>query len=157
MSNAAALRVLLVAALLGASSTALSAKDPISVMIDRAKVMRISAPAATVVIGNPAIADATIQDRQTLIITGKTTGITNLVILDGKGELIADELIAVAKADRGTVTIQRGASRATYACTPDCNVALEPGDNTEFFSQAQSQLTARNGFVTSAVGAAQGQ
>ena len=31
-------------------------------------------------------ADALIHDRQTLIITGRAVGLTNLVILDGKGE-----------------------------------------------------------------------
>ncbi len=128
-----------------------TAKDPIAVMIDRAKVMRISAPAATIVIGNPAIADASIQDRQTLVITGKITGVTNLVILDAKGELIADELISVEKPDRGMVTVQRGVQRSTYSCTPNCNVALEPGDAAEFFSQAQGQLSSRNGFVAGAV------
>ena len=151
MRHSLAVRALAAAVLVGSLSSAF-AKDPISVMIDRAKVMRISAPAATVVIGNPSIADASIQDRQTLVITGKITGITNLVILDAKGELVADELISVAKPDRGTVTVQRGASRYSYACTPDCNVTLEPGDNPDFFGQAQTQLSGRNGFVTSAVG-----
>lgn len=144
------LRALATVAIVAGSASAVAAKDPIAVMIDRAKVMRISAPAATVVIGNPAIADASIQDRQTLVITGKVTGVTNLVILDAKGELIADELINVEKGDRGTVTVQRGASRYTYSCTPSCNVALEPGDASEFFSQASSQLAGRNGFAAGA-------
>jgi hypothetical protein len=123
------------------------AKDPISVTIDRAKVMRISAPAATVVIGNPAIADASIQDRRTLVITGKTTGITNLVILDARGELVADEVINVEKPQAGYVTVQRGANRYTYSCTPNCNVAMEPGDAADYFGQANSQMTTRNGFA----------
>ncbi len=148
----AALRFVVLAAVV-VSATVASAKDPISVMIDRAKVMRISAPAATVVIGNPAIADASIQDRQTLVITGKVTGITNLVILDAKGELIADELLNVEKADRGTVTVQRGVNRYTYACTPNCDVTLVPGDSNDYFSQASSQLNGRNAFVSSATGA----
>lgn len=149
------LRLLALFAVVGASSVTAAAKDPISVMIDRAKVMRISAPAATVVIGNPAIADASIQDRQTLVITGKVTGITNLVILDGKGELIADELINVEKADRGSVTVQRGVNRYTYACTPDCDVSLVPGDNGEYFTQSATQLSGRNTFATSGSGASQ--
>lgn len=155
MRSFTTLRALATVAVLAGSVSGVVAKDPIAVMIDRAKVMRISAPAATVVIGNPSIADAAIQDRQTLVITGKIAGITNLVILDAKGELIADELINVEKADRGMVTVQRGASRYTYACTPSCNVALEPGDNPEFFGQASSQLTGRNGFVASSVGTGQ--
>jgi hypothetical protein len=134
---------------LGAPTGAAEVKDPISVMVDRAKVMRISAPAATVVIGNPSIADATVQDRQTIVLTGKVTGITNLVILDAKGQLIADELINVEKPDRGYVTVQRGGARFTYSCTPSCNNALEPGDSTEYFTQASSQMSARTGMATS--------
>ncbi|NLH79792.1 MAG: pilus assembly protein [Phyllobacteriaceae bacterium] len=151
----ASLRLLALLAVTTAVSSVAEAKDPISVMIDRAKVMRISAPAATVVIGNPAIADASIQDRQTLVITGKVTGITNLVILDAKGELIADELINVEKADRGTVTVQRGVNRYTYACTPNCDVSLVPGDTGDYFSQASSQLSGRNAFATSATAGGQ--
>ena len=132
--------VLLVAA---ATLGAAEAKDPISVIVDRAKVMRISAPAATVVIGNPAIADATVQDRQTLVITGKVSGITNLVVLDAKGQLIADELVNVEKPQTGYVTVQRGANRYTYSCTPHCNTALEPGDSPDHFGSAQSQNAAR--------------
>jgi len=125
------------------AGTPAEAKDPISVIIDRAKVMRISAPAATVVIGNPAIADATVQDRQTLVITGKMSGITNLVVLDSKGQLIADELVNVEKPQSGYVTVQRGGSRYTYSCTPHCNATMEPGDNSEFFGAAQNQSAAR--------------
>jgi len=134
---------------LGTACAAAEVKDPISVIVDRAKVMRISAPAATVVIGNPAIADATVQDRQTIVLTGKVTGITNLVILDAKGQLIADELINVEKPDRGYVTVQRGGSRFTYSCTPSCNNALEPGDANEYFTQANTQMGARSTMATS--------
>lgn len=136
---------LALAALLAAATTAF-AKDPISVTIDRAKVMRISAPAATVVIGNPAIADAAVQDRQTLVITGKASGITNLVVLDAKGELIADEILNVEKPTVGYVTVQRGGSRYTYSCTPNCNAAIEPGDANEYFGLANTQIHTRTGF-----------
>lgn len=130
------------------------AKDPISVTIDRAKVMRISAPAATVVIGNPGIADATIEDRQTLVITGKMSGITNLVILDAKGQLVADELINVEKPQAGYVTVQRGVERYTYSCTPNCNSAVEPGDNAGHFSAAQAQTTGRSALAQTAASGA---
>lgn len=133
---------------LGRAADAGEGKDPITVMIDRAKVMRISAPAATVVVGNPAIADASIQDRQTIVLTGKIVGITNLVILDSKGQLVADELVAVEKPDRGYVTVQRGSSRFTYACTPSCNTALEPGDNNDYFNQSSAQMTTRGAQAT---------
>ncbi|TBW39229.1 pilus assembly protein [Siculibacillus lacustris] len=149
--STAILAGLIFAAAATVSGTGL-AKDPISVTIDRAKVMRISAPAATVVIGNPAIADASIQDRQTLVITGKASGITNLVILDGKGQLIADETINVEKPQVGYVTVQRGGARYTYSCTPNCNAAIEPGDTADYFGAANSQITTRNGFGQQSAG-----
>lgn len=131
------------------------AREPIAVMVDHAKVMRISAPAATVVIGNPAIADASIQDRQTIVLTGKVLGMTNLVILDAKGQLIADELIRVEKSEQGYVTVQRGPARFTYACTPKCNTALEPGDFNDYFTQSQQQMTARSALANGAAGPTQ--
>ena len=68
----------------------------VQVMTDRAKVFRIDAPADTVIVGNPAIADVTMYDRQTVVVTGKLYGTTNLVILDAKGEPIIDEVITVS-------------------------------------------------------------
>ena len=89
--GATAFAALLLAGVIAAGS-ALAAGVPINIVVDRAKVMHISRPAATVIIGNPAIADATIQDNQTLIITGRSYGTTNLIVLDSAGQPIADEI-----------------------------------------------------------------
>jgi Flp pilus assembly secretin CpaC len=133
------------AVLLAASLAETVAKEPIAVMIDRAKVMRISAPAETIIIGNPAIADATVYDRQTIVVTGKMVGQTNLIILDAKGQPIADEMVAVQRAVGNVVSVQKGATvRHTFNCTPDCAPALESGDDLEFFSKSNTQANQRN-------------
>ncbi|MDK9696376.1 MAG: pilus assembly protein N-terminal domain-containing protein [Siculibacillus sp.] len=139
LSSSVAISFALVTAICGPAA----AKDPIAVTVDIAKVMRISAPATTVVLGNPGIADATMQDRQTLVITGKTAGITNLVVLDAKGQLIADEMIHVVKPQTGYVTVQRGGSRYSYACTPHCTPTIEPGDEKGYFEAADDHLRKR--------------
>ena len=69
-------------------------------MIDHAKVMHISRPAEVVIVGNPGIADATIQDQQTLIITGRSFGSTNLIVLDASGKAIAEETLSVVAVQR---------------------------------------------------------
>ncbi len=81
--------------------------DTIQVVVDQAKVMRVSRPADIVIIGNPAIADATIQDNQTLIITGHSYGTTNLIVLDASGQAVADELVSVGPQNDQVVTIYR--------------------------------------------------
>lgn len=129
------------------------AKEPIDVMIDRAKVMRISAPAETIIIGNPAIVDATVYDRQTIVLTGKMVGTTNMIILDAKGQPIADEMVAVQRARGGLVHIQKGPTvRQTFACTPDCAPSMEHGDDPDFFTKSGAQVNQRN---SAAAGASQ--
>lgn len=155
--NRGAIRALCAAALLSAGlaagiQAATAAEESISVILDRAKVMRISRPADIVIIGNPAIADATIQDNQTLIITGRAYGTTNLIVLDGTGQTIADEVLTVTAADNDVVTIYKRSSRETLSCTPDCSPTLTIGDNSDSFSDVNDQIAAHNALSEAAAG-----
>jgi Flp pilus assembly secretin CpaC len=129
---------------------AAEAADPISIMIDRAKVMRISRPADTVIIGNPAIADASIQDNQTLIITGRSFGTTNLIVLDANGQPIADELLTVQAPGDALVTVYRRADRQTLSCNPDCGPMLSIGDDSKAFDTVKAQITDHQGISDAA-------
>lgn len=119
-------------------------QPPIVVTIDRAKVLKISRPADTVIIGNPSIADATIQDAQTLVLTGRSFGVTNLIIIDADGNPIVDETIVVQGHETNTVRIYRRAVRETLACSPVCEPTLTIGDNAETFTNANDQIKNRN-------------
>ncbi len=144
-ANAKPLLWLAVAGLTAAGmlSVATVAKaEPISVMVDRAKVMRISRPADVVIVGNPAIADATIQDNKTLIITGRSFGSTNLIVLDSDGQAIADEVITVGASDDQVVTVYSLGARRTYSCTPNCSPTLAIGDTPGVFDSVNSQIQA---------------
>ena len=80
----------LVAALAAAVSVAgLAAAGDFSVPKDQSKVIRLAAPAATVVVGNPAIADVTMKDGVTAFVTGKSYGSTNMIAMDAEGRQIA--------------------------------------------------------------------
>ena len=124
--------------------------DTIQVVVDQAKVMRISRPADVVIIGNPAIADATIQDNQTLIITGHSYGTTNLILLDSEGKQIANDLVSVGAQNDDIVTIYRRASRETLSCTPDCSPMLAVGDNTQTFDAVNAQIQSHTALTSAA-------
>lgn len=115
---------------------------PITVNVNMARVLRISAPAATVIVGNPGVADVTIQDPQTLILTGKSYGQTNLIILDAAGDPVADTLIEVAQLTAGSVTVYQGQARTSLACAPICQPTITLGDDDGFSATAlaSSQL-----------------
>jgi Flp pilus assembly secretin CpaC len=131
-------------ALLAASGTAYALEETLTVSVDRAKVMHISRPADIVIIGNPAIADAIIQDNQTLIITGKSFGTTNLIVLDSAGQPIAEELVTVRASDDNVVTIYKRAERESFSCSPDCGPILVVGDRPAVFDALNSQIQTHN-------------
>jgi Flp pilus assembly secretin CpaC len=109
------------AALLLAAATLVShAGDGIEVTMNQAKIVKLSRAADTIVIGNPAIADAAVQDGTTIVLTGKGFGVTNLVILDEEGNPIVDEQVTVARQTVSSVRIYRRANLQTLSCTPYC-------------------------------------
>ena len=118
--------------------------EPVIVTVDRARVFRVSRPAATVIVGNPSIADATIEDEKTLVLTGRSFGVTNLIILDAAGDPIIDQTLVVRGHETNTVRIYRRSSRETLACAPICEPTLTIGDNSDSFSYANEQIKARN-------------
>lgn len=128
------------AAVIGISTVPAYAETtaPVSVKVNMARILRISSPANTVIIGNPGVADVTIQDSQTLVLTGKSYGQTNMIVLDAQGKAIADTLIEVVQAQADIVTVYMGQARTTLACSPVCQPTIMLGDDSGFSSQLAS-------------------
>jgi Flp pilus assembly secretin CpaC len=55
------------------------------VHLDQAKVLKLPEKTATLVVGNPLIADVAVQPGGIMVVTGKSYGVTNLVALDRGG------------------------------------------------------------------------
>jgi len=106
-------------------SNAALADAGIGVTMNEAKIVKLARPADTIIIGNPAIADASVQDSKTIVLTGKGFGTTNLVILDTSGSPIIDEQVVVSRHDANSVRIYRRAEVQTLSCTPYCEGAYK--------------------------------
>jgi Pilus formation protein N terminal region len=122
------------------------ANESISLMLDRAIVINAPPKAAMVVIGNPAIADVSVQRNGVLVLTGKTFGETNMLALDDEGKLISESWLRVQDNNRNLV-VYRGAETESYSCTPDCKPALALGDSDKHFGRSGGQASARNGLA----------
>lgn len=111
-----------VVALLAATAFVASAQAGagIEVVMNQAKIVKLTRAADTVVVGNPAIADASVQDASTIVLTGKGFGVTNLVVLDQEGSPIVDEQVTVVRQDTASVRIYRRSQVQTLSCTPYC-------------------------------------
>jgi len=122
--------------------------EAVTVTVDHAKVLRLPEKAQTVIIGNPAIADVTIQRNGVMIVTGKSYGVTNLIALDATGALLAESSVRVGAASDSILTVQRGLDRESYSCTPACQPSAQLGDSKSFFDSTNGQSGARNATAT---------
>src|SRR5690606_5804225 len=97
----------------------------IKVTMNQAKIVKLARPADTIIIGNPEIADASVQDADTIVLTGKGFGTTNMVILDVNGSPIVDEQIVVTRQTADSVRVYRRSEIQTLSCTPYCESAYK--------------------------------
>jgi len=100
------------------------------VFLNHAKVLKLDQPVSKVIVGNSEVADATVADSRTIVLTGKAFGTTNLVLLDADGNALLDERILVSIDEGNTVRMFRQTARSVLSCTPSCEVhqALQTGD-----------------------------
>lgn len=142
-----ALPLALLASLL--ASPARAEPDTVSVMLDRATILRLPAKVATIVIGNPAVADGSLQTGGLLVVTGKGYGTTNLLALDRQGDTLAEYTVNVSgPADDNKVVVYRGVERETWSCAPKCEHAAVLGDSGPYFNAASGQIVSRNTTAT---------
>lgn len=132
---AGAVAISLIASAGVGSAVAADPKGEVDVQVNMARILRLPSAASTVVIGNPAIADATIQDPETIVLTGKTFGHTNLIALDAVGNPIADLKVQVVAQQDDVVLVYNGLQRNTVSCTPECGPALMMGDDVEYLGK----------------------
>ena len=141
------------AALLAAVVTAPAwAADTMVVMLDQATITKMPERASTLVIGNPLIADVSVQAGGLLVVTGKGYGSTNMIALDRSGAVLAERRIEVVEAQDRIVVVYRGVNRESYSCTPNCEPRITLGDSQDHFNRTMQQSEARSARAQGAAG-----
>jgi Flp pilus assembly secretin CpaC len=126
----------------------------IDVVLDRATLVKLPDRVGTVIVGNPLIADVSVQPGGQLVVTGKGYGVTNIIALDRAGKILLEQTVEVQGPKQDVVVVYRGIERESYSCTPNCERRITLGDAQPYFdstltqtgtrsSQAQSKDTAR--------------
>ncbi|HKA78345.1 MAG TPA: pilus assembly protein N-terminal domain-containing protein, partial [Pseudolabrys sp.] len=111
--------------------------DTVTINVDQAQIMQLPDKVATIIIGNPLIADATLQSGSILVVTGKGYGATNLLALDRAGHTVMNKTIQVLGASGDdVVVVYKGIERETLSCAPDCQHRITLGDSPNYFNTA---------------------
>jgi len=131
----------------------------IAVNVDQAKLVKLPTRVTTIVVGNPLIADVTLQNGGIIVVTGKGYGATNFIAMDRSGEILVDRVIQVEGPTDQLVTVYRGVERETYSCMPLCQRRMTLGDGDTYFKSVSDQANQLAGQATgtaAATGAAKG-
>lgn len=101
----------------------------LSVQIDSIQRVQLNGAVSSVIVGNPAIADVTVVDQNSLFVTGKGYGVTEIVAVDAIGRTIFQRQIVVTGGSTGAVRVWRGARPTEMACAGSCEATVRSTGN----------------------------
>ena len=111
--------------LLSVPAVGLAQSARLSVEIDQAARVQLRGAAGSVIVGNPQIADVTVVDANTLYITGKGYGVTEIVAVDAIGRTVfQSEVVVTDGAGSGRVRVWRGGQATEMACAASCSPSM---------------------------------
>lgn len=132
--------VLATAVTISSAQPVSAAGQDIEVLMDQATMLRLERTAAEIVVGNPSIADVSVQSDKAIVLTGKSFGQTNLIVIDPEGKVIINRRVVVQESDSGYVTVYRGKNRETLHCSPQCETPLVIGDEPGYFESLSKEI-----------------
>lgn len=98
------------------------------ILNDHMRRVRLPVPAGTILVGNPAIADVTVLGNDTMFVSARTIGSTNIIALDKSGNEIVTYEVFVREPRTKRVVLRNGGDRENYQCAPNCERALAQSD-----------------------------
>lgn len=137
---------LLLAAPLAASPV--RAAQQLVLVSDQTQIIKLPETPATIVVGNPAVADVT-TEGSSLFLHPRGFGLTNVIALDGEGKKIGDYAVRVVFEDSYSVSMYAPGGRQTYSCRKDCEAMMRLGDGTGFFTEYSKQVRLKNSLARS--------
>lgn len=121
------------------------ANDTLTVNLDQAAVVKMPERVTTLIIGNPLIADVSLQAGGIMVVTGKGFGVTNVLALDRSGTIVMDKAVQVRGPRDDVLVVHRGVQQESYSCAPNCERRITLGDAPGHFEAALNQTMVRNG------------
>ena len=113
------MRRLVLASILALAPAAAMAA-PLGVPLNQSILVALSGPAHNIFLGNPAVADVAHSDPRHVVVTGKTGGVTNMIVTDDHGRTIFNKEIVVHLSSGDRVELVNGVNIVNYACAPTC-------------------------------------
>ncbi len=149
--------LMLVTGCLSAATSAFAGNSVYKVELNKTEIVKLPGPASSIIVGNPNIADISVQSVDTIFVVGRGYGETNLIVLDAQGNTMMDTNLQVVNTlSPHGVRLYNAKSRETYSCIPYCGPSPVLGDNPGFIGANTNSENRLNGSNVASSGAASG-
>lgn len=101
------------------------------ILSDHMRRVRLERPAGTILVGNPLIADVTVLGNDTIFVSARSIGSTNIIVLDKSGNEMVTYEVFVREPRIKRVVLNNAGVIQNYQCAPNCERALTQSDSAE--------------------------
>ena len=112
--------LLIMAASLVAETAIAAAFGGLAVELNRSRRVVLHGTPANISVADASIADVTVIDTRSIVVIGKSYGVTDIVVSDHAGRLLMDARVAVIPPETQRITVYRGVTPTEYSCLMRC-------------------------------------
>jgi Flp pilus assembly secretin CpaC len=98
----------------------------LTVELDGARILKLDTPASDVIIGNPNVADVTVQTPNRLVIIGRAPGLTRLIVMNDGTVTMDTQIVVTSKNASAQVSVLapdgKNVAETIFACSDRCTI-----------------------------------
>lgn len=122
------------------------------ILSDHMRRVRLDGPAGTILVGNPLIADVTVLGNDTIFVSARSIGSTNIIVLDKEGNEMVTYEVFVREPRIKRVVLNNGGAVQNYQCAPNCERALTQSDSPAAYNTRSGIISTDLGLDRTAIG-----
>jgi Flp pilus assembly secretin CpaC len=120
MRRAISILILVLAAIFVGDTAIAAASGGLAVELNRSRRVVLPGTPANISVADPTIADVTVIDARSVVVIGKSYGITDIIVSDHSGRLLMDSRVTVVPPETQRLTVYRGVTPTEYTCLTRC-------------------------------------
>lgn len=122
------------------------------ILSDHMRRVRLERPAGTILVGNPLIADVTVLGNDTIFVSARSIGSTNIIVLDKAGNEMVTYEVFVREPRVKRVVLNNAGITENYQCAPNCERALTQSDSPAPYQARAAVISTDLGLDARAIG-----
>ena len=131
---------------------AITGEKCLVILSDHMRRVRLDGPAGTILVGNPLIADVTVLGNDTIFVSARSIGSTNIIVLDKAGNEMVTYEVFVREPRTKRVVLNNAGITQNYQCAPNCERALTQSDSPAPYQARAGVISTDLGLDSRAIG-----